>query len=95
MDAERIKEGLRENGFSLSLIADALGRSPSLVSKVVKRQAKSLEVAKAISRALDKQVSEVFPDVPEYGKRLVPSKRDKVEYQETLNRLKKVINTED
>ena len=66
MDYETIKTELRKAGYSLSMIADALGCSPVNVQQVCKRDTKSQRVAKAVSTALDKPVSEVFPDIDIY-----------------------------
>ncbi|MCC5855922.1 MAG: DNA-binding protein [Idiomarina sp.] len=48
------------------MVAEALGKSPSIITKVVSRQAKSRLVAEAIARILQRDVKDVFPDVPEY-----------------------------
>lgn len=67
MDSDQIKRELRAKGFDFSLIAEALGKSPSLVSKVAARKARSRPVAQALAKALGLSVKEVFPDVPEYA----------------------------
>lgn len=66
MNYETIKTELRKAGYSLSMIADALGCSPVNVQQVCKRDTKSQRVANAVATALDKSLSEVFPDVETY-----------------------------
>jgi len=66
MDKNQIKKELASSGYDLSMVAEALDKSPSLISKVLARQAKSRFVAEAIARVLDRDVTEIFPDVPEY-----------------------------
>lgn len=53
-------------GYDFSMLAEAIGKSPSLISKVASRQAKSRFVAEAMVKILDRSMAEVFPDVPEY-----------------------------
>ena len=48
------------------MLAQVISRSPSLLSKVAARKARSLLAAQAIAKALDIPVEEVFPDVPAY-----------------------------
>lgn len=48
------------------MLAQVISRSPSLLSKVAARKARSLLAAQAIATALDLSVEEVFPDVPAY-----------------------------
>ncbi|RTE87479.1 MULTISPECIES: helix-turn-helix transcriptional regulator [Gammaproteobacteria] len=67
MDKNQIKKELATQGYDLTMVAEALDKSPSLISKVVARQAKSKGVAEAIAKILGKNVEEVFPDVPEYN----------------------------
>lgn len=66
MEKNQIKKELARKGYDFSLLADVLGKSPSLISKVAARQARSKPVALAICRALDKSVADVFPDVDSY-----------------------------
>lgn len=66
MNKNQIKKELAIQGYDLSLVAEALNKSPSLISKVVARQAKSKGVAEAIAKIIGKNVEKVFPDVPEY-----------------------------
>lgn len=66
MDKNQIKKGLAEKGYDFSMLAAVISRSPSLLSKVAGRKARSLPVAQAIAKALDKTVEEVFPDVSAY-----------------------------
>lgn len=66
MDKNQIKTELGKRGYDLSMIAEAIHKSPSLVSKVIARQARSRTVALAVSSALEESIEAVFPDVPEY-----------------------------
>ncbi|RUO18718.1 helix-turn-helix domain-containing protein [Aliidiomarina haloalkalitolerans] len=62
MDANEIKQKITEMGFSLTMIAETLGKSPSLVSKVVNGRSKSLLIAAAIAKILGRQIDEIFPN---------------------------------
>lgn len=53
-------------GYDFSMLAEAIDKSPSLISKVASRQAKSRFVAEAMVKILNRTMAEVFPDVPEY-----------------------------
>lgn len=66
MDSLKIKTELAQRGFDFSMLAKALGKSPSLISKVAARKARSRSVAEAIAKALGRSVEEVFPDVEQY-----------------------------
>ena len=66
MDSQKIKMELAQRGFDFSMLANALGKSPSLVSKVAARKARSRVVAAAIAKALERPIAEVFPDVASY-----------------------------
>lgn len=63
MKSEEIKMELSKKGFSLTMIADVLGKSPSMVSKVVNGSATSLMIADCISRILNRNISDVFPNL--------------------------------
>lgn len=67
MDRETIKFELKKKGYSLSMIADALGCSPVNVQQVLKRLNHSYRVANAVATVLDLPITEVFPDVPSYA----------------------------
>lgn len=66
MTKDQIKKGLSAQGYDFSMLAQVISRSPSLLSKVAARKARSLLAAQAIAKALDLTVEEVFPDVPAY-----------------------------
>ncbi|RUO32178.1 transcriptional regulator [Aliidiomarina sedimenti] len=66
MQKDQIKKGLADKGYDFSLLAEVIGKSPSLVSKVVSRKARSALVAHAIAKALGIPVETVFPDIPAY-----------------------------
>ncbi len=66
MDRDQIRMELGKLGYDFSMLAEAIDKSPSLISKVASRQAKSRFVAEAMVKILGKPMQEVFPDVPEY-----------------------------
>lgn len=66
MNKDQIKKGLASKGYDFSMLAAAISKSPSLISKVASRKARSLPVAIALAKALDRSVEEVFPDVSAY-----------------------------
>lgn len=66
MNKDQIKKGLAAKGYDFSMLAEVISRSPSLLSKVAARKARSLLAAKAIAQALDMNIEEVFPDIPAY-----------------------------
>ena len=66
MTHEEIKKALRQKGYTLAMIADALGCSATNVQQVSKRITYSMNVAKAIATVLDKPLLEIFDDVPSY-----------------------------
>lgn len=61
MRPKRIKAELKKRGYTLTMVAESIGRSPSLLSKVVSGEATSLEAARAVAKAIDKPLEEVFP----------------------------------
>lgn len=84
MDKKQIKTELGKRGYDLSMLAEAIHKSPSLVSKVLARQARSRVVAIAVARALEKKVEEVFPDVPEYQNQVPVESSERAAKIETL-----------
>lgn len=62
MDSNEITNRLNLEGFSQSAIAEVLGCSPSLISKVINRRARSAKVAVAISKLIKFDVLKVFPE---------------------------------
>lgn len=77
MDRNQIQKELNALGYNLSIVAEAIEKSPSLVSKVIARKAKSRFVAEALCKILQKPIEEVFPDIPEYGLPTPVSSSDK------------------
>jgi len=71
MDTDQIKKELAAKGFDFSMVANALDKSPSLVSKVAARKARSRMVAEALAKAIQRPIEEVFPDVPAYHSKAV------------------------
>lgn len=61
MDYETIKTELRNKGYSMSMIADALGCTPVNVHQVCQGKNNSYRVAKAVATTLELTVNDVFP----------------------------------
>lgn len=66
MKYEHIHKALKDNGLSWTAVAKALDCSYQHVMNVCARRSESVRVAKAVSLLIEKDVSEVFPDVPSY-----------------------------
>ncbi|MEO9649379.1 MAG: helix-turn-helix transcriptional regulator [Roseobacter sp.] len=64
-DAESLKYQLKMAGYSLAEVAEKVGVSRSLVSKVLHRSRRSKEVQKFIARQLDTPVDELFGPIQE------------------------------
>lgn len=67
MTHDQIKKALADKGYSLSAAANAMDRSYLQLYTTTTRKGKSRYVANALAILLDKPVSELFPDRPEYG----------------------------
>jgi Ner family transcriptional regulator len=61
MDYETIKTQLRNKGYSMTMIAEALGCTPVNVHQVCKGQNNSYRVAKAVAAVLELAVNDIFP----------------------------------
>ncbi|RUO78223.1 helix-turn-helix domain-containing protein [Pseudidiomarina taiwanensis] len=88
MDNQKIKKELAKKGFDYSMIAQVLGKSPSLVSKVANRKARSKAVAEALAKALGCSLDEVFPDVESYHQQGSSSQTKKQKQRELVALLK-------
>ena len=66
MKYEAIHQALRANGFTWAMAGEAIGCSGHHVMGVASRRHTSRRAAVAFSALIDKDVSEVFPDVPQY-----------------------------
>lgn len=89
MRPKRIKTELKKRGYTLTMVAESIGRSPSLLSKVVSGGATSLEAALAVAKAIDKPLEEVF-----LGKYDLESRRgykQTEEYQKKLADLRQLL----
>lgn len=84
MDSNKIKKELAQRGFDFSMLAKALGKSPSLISKVASRKARSQSVALAIAKALGRPIDEVFPDVESYHGPAIATKQDREQKEREL-----------
>lgn len=84
MDSQKIKMELAQRGFDFSMLAKALGKSPSLISKVAARKARSQAVAAAIAKALDLAIEDVFPDVHEYHHPVAKNRHDRKQKEREL-----------
>ena len=89
MDSEQIKKDLAARGFDFSMLAAAIDKSPSLVSKVAARKATSRFVAAAIAKALEKPISEVFPDIDVYRTEVIRDEQRKQKQRELVALLNK------
>lgn len=94
MDKKQIKMELGQRGYDLSMLAEAINKSPSLVSKVLSRQARSKRVAEAVASILEKNIAEVFPDVPEYQHQIPAKTQERAARVEEL-RAKLQVDTND
>ncbi|WP_462171111.1 helix-turn-helix domain-containing protein [Pseudoalteromonas xiamenensis] len=63
MKSDEIKQAVANKGYTLSMIAEALGLDLSSVSGVVCGHTKSKRVAEAVAKIIEKPVHEVFPEV--------------------------------
>lgn len=88
MDSKQIKKELMRRGFDFTMIAEALGKSPSLVSKVAARKARSQPVALAIAKAIEQNIEDVFPDIEAYHHRPLTSEQRKQKQRELVALLK-------
>jgi lambda repressor-like predicted transcriptional regulator len=79
MDYETIKTQLRNKGYSMSMIADALGCSPVNVQQVCKGQNNSYRVAKAVAAVLELEVNAVFPTSYQDVQDFPTSRQERVE----------------
>ena len=61
MHPEQIKAAMRMKGITCAVIADDLGVSGSMVSRVISRETTSARVAKRIAQVVGKPVEELFP----------------------------------
>ncbi|RUO58666.1 helix-turn-helix domain-containing protein [Pseudidiomarina marina] len=73
MKPEDINQSLHQLGYSQTLIAEVMGKSPSLISKVISGNAKSFGVAYFIATILEKSVNEVFPNIKQKLNRQSPT----------------------
>lgn len=80
MNYKQIHKALKDRGLSWTAVGEALGCSYQHVMNVAARRADSERVAKSISVLIEKDVSEVFPDKPQYtNESKAEQKKSKVE----------------
>ncbi|KAF7787176.1 hypothetical protein PRUB_a4052 [Pseudoalteromonas rubra] len=84
MSADQIKQALSKKGYSLSVMAEAIGVSLTAVSGVISRQTQSLRIAEAIAKVLGKPVGEVFSDCPHYVSPRKHRRQDQVQAVQQL-----------
>ncbi|MDN7136388.1 helix-turn-helix domain-containing protein [Pseudidiomarina terrestris] len=89
MTPDEIKAEIIKKGFSLTMIADVLGKSPSMVSKVVNGSATSLLIADCISRILDRPIHEVFPNL--YDESFAKTYKTSKSYKAKKEELKELL----
>lgn len=62
MTADEIKKALNERGYSLAMLGRASDINPARFSTVIHRHESSRRVAGLVAKALDKPLTEVFPE---------------------------------
>ncbi|TMO54112.1 helix-turn-helix domain-containing protein [Pseudoalteromonas phenolica] len=68
MKPSEIKDAIDEKGYTLSMVAESLGVNLATVSGVIHGHSKSLRIANAICKIIEKSLQEVFPKTPTYIK---------------------------
>jgi transcriptional regulator with XRE-family HTH domain len=63
MDPKEIKIEFIRKGITQTSVAEQVGRSPSMVQRVIARKVVSRPVAKGIADALGMDLLEVFPEL--------------------------------
>lgn len=80
MNYKQIHKALEDKGLSWTAVGTALGCSYQHVMNVSARRADSKRVAKAVALLIEKDVSDVFPDKPQYANESkAEQKKSKVE----------------
>ena len=79
MNYNQIHEALKEKGLSWITAAEAIGCTHQHVMNVCSRRAESIRVAKSIAVLIDKNVAQVFPDVPRYQEDKKAARRARLE----------------
>ncbi len=69
MDAKEIKIEFIRKGISQTQIARKIGRSPSMVQRVIARKVVSRPVSQGIADAIERPLGEVFPELSECADR--------------------------
>ena len=69
MKPEEIKAEIQARGFTYQMIGKELGVPSSTISAVVLRNSTSTRIADALSKILQKPISEIFPDVKTYERK--------------------------
>ncbi|GEA12702.1 hypothetical protein KUL49_30770 [Alteromonas sp. KUL49] len=87
MTPTEIKAELNQRGYSIALLAEVLNKTPVAVGAVINRKLVAKPTAESISKAIGKDVSEVFPDVPSYHTpcRAATREQKKIELQKQLS----------
>lgn len=85
MKYKQIHKALKDKGLSWAAVGKALGCSYQHVMNVSARRADSERVAKAVALLIEKDVSEVFPDKPQYwSESKADQKKSRVEKAKAL-----------
>ncbi|MBD1584844.1 helix-turn-helix domain-containing protein [Pseudoalteromonas sp. S16_S37] len=71
MKSHEIKAAIADKGYTLSMIAEALGVNLASVSGVVCGHTQSRRIANAICKIINKPIETVFPDTKGYHTPLV------------------------
>lgn len=79
MNYKAIHQGLKKKGLTWTMAAEAIGCSPHHVMNISARRAESRPVAAALAALLERDISEVFPDIPRYAEDRKAERRARVE----------------
>lgn len=87
MTPDEIKAELNQRGYSIALLAEVLKKTPVAVGAVINRKLIAKPTAESISKAIGKDIKEVFPDVPSYHTPCKAAAREqkKIELQKQLS----------
>ncbi|WP_010603991.1 transcriptional regulator [Pseudoalteromonas maricaloris] len=67
MKPSEIKDAIADKGFTLSMVADALGVNLATVSGVVCGHTQSRRIAEAICKIIEQPLNVVFPEAKAYS----------------------------
>lgn len=88
MSPKQIKTALALRGYSVTLVAQALYKTPGLISKVVNKKATSRPIAEAIAKLIDVPLEEAFPEVCETSRAKANELKRNEKLEEIRSKLK-------